>query len=71
MAILLVVIIACGTVIFAMRKYGKKPAPAKKPSQKQDIDFEYTNLPFKISKSVQTTMAFRTRYPRRCNKTSL
>jgi hypothetical protein len=56
-AILLVVIIACGTVIFAMRKYGKKPAPAKKTSQKPDLDLEYTNLPFKISKSVQTTMA--------------
>lgn len=56
-AILLVVIIACGTVIFAMRKYGKKPAPAKKTPQKQNLDFEYTNLPFKISKSVQTTVA--------------
>jgi len=57
MAILLVVIIACGTVIFAMRKYGKRPAPAKKPIQKPESDREYTNLPFKISKSVQTTMA--------------
>ena len=58
-AVLLVVIIACGTVIFAMRIYGKKPAPAKKTPQKQnpDLDLEYTNLPFKISKSVQTTMA--------------
>lgn len=58
-AVLLVVIIACGTVIFAMRKYGKKPAPAKKTPQKQnpDLDLEYTNLPFRISKSVQTTMA--------------
>jgi hypothetical protein len=56
-AILLVVIVACGTVIFAMRKYGKKTAPAKKSSQKTDPDFEYTNLPFKISKSVQTTTA--------------
>jgi hypothetical protein len=54
--IVLVVIIACGTVIFAMRKYGKKPAPKKKPQQ-PDLDLEYTNLPFKITKSVQTTMA--------------
>ena len=53
---LLVVIIACGTVIFAMRRYGKKPAP-KKTQQKPDLDPEYSNLPFKISKSVQTTMA--------------
>ncbi len=58
-AVLLVVIIASGTVIFAMRKYGKKPSPVKKTLQKQntDLDPEYTNLPFKISKSVQTTMA--------------
>ena len=39
-----------------MRKYGKKPAPKKKPQQ-PDLDLEYTNLPFKITKSVQTTMA--------------
>lgn len=56
-AVLLVVIIASGTVIFAMRKYGKKPAPTKKMLQKPDLDLEYANLPFKISKSVQTTMA--------------
>ena len=57
-AVLLVVIIASGTVIFAMRKYGsKKPVAAKKPMQKLDLDSEYSNLPFKISKSVQTTMA--------------
>jgi hypothetical protein len=54
-----VVIIAVGTVIFVMRRYGKSPSPAKKPPQKQakDIDAEYSNIPFKISKSVQTTMA--------------
>lgn len=40
-----------------MRKYSKKSAPAKKTPQKPDLDPEYTNLPFKISKSVQTTMA--------------
>lgn len=58
-AVLLVVIIASGTVIFAMRKYGKKPPSMKKKPQKQnvDIDSQYTNLPFKISKSVQTTTA--------------
>ena len=33
--VLLVVIIAVGTVIFAMRRYGKSPAPAKKQPQKQ------------------------------------
>ncbi len=56
-AVLLVVIIASGTVIFAMRRYGKKPAPVKKTLQKSDLDSEYSNLPFRISKSVQTTMA--------------
>ena len=56
--VLLVVIIACGTVIFAMRRYGKKPSllPKKTP-QKSDPEKEYSNVPFKISKSVQTTMA--------------
>ncbi len=53
----LVVIIAVGTVVFAMRRYGKKPFPAKKIPQKSDPDPEYSNIPFKISKSVQTTTA--------------
>ena len=56
-AILLVVIIASGTVILAMRRYRKKPIPVKKPLQKPDPDLEYSNVPFKISKSVQTTVA--------------
>jgi hypothetical protein len=55
--VLLVVIIACGTVIFAMRRYGKKPSLPKKNSQKTDPEIAYSNVPFKISKSVQTTMA--------------
>ncbi len=55
-AVLLVVIIAVGTLVFAMRRYGKKSAP-KKPQQKTELDPEYGNVPFKISKSVQTTMA--------------
>ncbi len=57
--VLLVVIIASGSVIFAMRKLGgRKPVP-KKQSQKQtaNLDPEYSPLPFKVSKSVQTTMA--------------
>ena len=54
--VVLAVIIACGIVIFAMRRYGKKPTPQKKP-QKPDPDLDYAGLPFKISKSVQTTMA--------------
>ena len=58
---LLVVIIAVGTVVFAMRRYGKSPSPEKKQKkaekQKADLDPEYSPLPFKVSKSVQTTMA--------------
>ena len=56
-AILLVVIIASGTAIFAMSRYRKKPTPSKKTPQKPDPDLGYSNSPFKISKSVQTTMA--------------
>ena len=59
---LLVVIIAVGTVIFAMRRYGKSPSPEKKQKQpekskKQTWTPNTVNMPFKISKSVQTTMA--------------
>jgi hypothetical protein len=56
-AVLLVVIIACGTLIFVMRRFGRNPAPAKKKPQKLDPDLEYSSVPFKISKSVQTTTA--------------
>jgi hypothetical protein len=55
--VLLVVIIAVGTLIFVMRRFGKNPAPAKKKPQKIDPDLEYSNVPFRISKSVQTTTA--------------
>jgi hypothetical protein len=57
--VLLVVIIAVGTVVFAMRRYGKSPSERKKQPEKKktDLDPEYTPLPFKVSKSVQTTMA--------------
>lgn len=58
--VLVVVIIAVGTVVLAMRRYGKRPTSEKKqPDKKQKVDLDppYTPLPFKISKSVQTTMA--------------
>ena len=57
--VLLVVIIAVGTVVFAMRRYGKSPSERKKQPEKKktDLDPAYTPLPFKVSKSVQTTMA--------------
>jgi len=52
-AIVLVVIVACGIVVYAMRKRGKKP---EKPTEKPTIESEL-GLPFKISKSVQATDA--------------
>ena len=56
--VLLVVIIAVGTLMFVMRRYGdKKPSLPKRAPQKTEPDHEYSNVPFKISKSVQTTMA--------------
>jgi hypothetical protein len=57
--VLLVIIIAVGTVVFAMRRYAKSPSERKKQPEKKktDLDPEYTPLPFKVSKSVQTTMA--------------
>jgi hypothetical protein len=66
-AIALVIIIACGTVIYAMRRTGnkKKQTSQYSPTQPQkapnaSLDLEYTvmpNAPFKISKSVQGTTA--------------
>jgi hypothetical protein len=57
-AVAVVIIAACGIVIFAMRQLGKKPQqPKKKPQTVNDPSLEYSGLPFKISKSVQTTTA--------------
>ena len=55
--VIIVVIAASGSVIFSMRRYQKKPTVVKKTHQKPDPDLEYSNMPFKISKSVQTNMA--------------
>jgi hypothetical protein len=56
-AVAVVIIFACGVVIYAMRKLGSKPR-RKKP-QKTDNDqlLEYAGSPFRISKSVQTSTA--------------
>jgi hypothetical protein len=52
-AIVIVVIVACGIVVYAMRKRGKKPEkPAEKPTLESEI-----GLPFRISKSVQANDA--------------
>ena len=55
-AVAAVVVIACGIVIYAMRKKGRK-TPQKKPQKIVDSSLGYPGLPFRVSKSVQTTMA--------------
>jgi len=55
-AVAVVIIAAVGIVIFAMRRTGKKPKP-KKPQGATDPSLDYSGLPFKLSKSVQTTTA--------------
>ncbi len=68
LAFVLVIIIAVGAVVFAMRRYGTKkssPEPNKEPQKQQHsqpsvgLDFTTapTSAPFRISKSVQATMA--------------
>ncbi|MCW4001243.1 MAG: hypothetical protein NWE93_13500 [Candidatus Bathyarchaeota archaeon] len=65
LAVALVIVIAAGTVVYAMRRYSTKKADPKPPQQKtpaqvpaaSKVDLEYTSMPFKISKSIQTTMA--------------
>jgi len=56
---LVVVIAVCATVIFAMRqRYTKKPQNKKRENPVSDaIDLEFTNMPFKVSKSVQGPVA--------------
>ena len=52
--IVLVVTIACVTVIYAMRKMGKKPA---ENPRKSEVEPDFRGLPFKITKSVQSNDA--------------
>ena len=53
-AIVLVVVIACVIVIYAMRKRGKKPG---KTPQHPETELDLRGLPFKVTKSVQSTDA--------------
>jgi predicted transcriptional regulator len=55
-AVAVVIILACGIVIYAMRRLGRK-TQLKKPQKTVDPSLEYSGLPFKISKSVQSTTA--------------
>ncbi|MGA3112282.1 MAG: hypothetical protein ABSE15_09680 [Candidatus Bathyarchaeia archaeon] len=60
-AVAVVIISACGVVIYAMRQLGTKNSPKKKPQKTQalagDPNLDYSSLPFKISKSVQSSTA--------------
>lgn len=56
--IVLVVIIPCVIIVYAMRKGGRKE---EKPSEKAKAEAELKGLPFKISKTVQSTEATRAR----------
>jgi hypothetical protein len=53
-AIVLVVVIACIIIIYAMRRRGKQP---EKASQRPEMELELRGLPFKVTKSVQSTDA--------------
>ena len=53
-AIVLVVVIACLIVIYAMRRRGKKP---EKTPMRPEMELELRGLPFKVTKSVQSTDA--------------
>ena len=56
-AVAVVIIVACGTVIFSMRKLGNKPKQKKPQKTDNDSLLEYGASPFRVSKSVQTTTA--------------
>jgi predicted transcriptional regulator len=59
-AVAVVIIFACGLVIYAMRRLSAGP-PKKKPQKTQSTagepNLDYTGLPFKISKSVPASTA--------------
>jgi len=59
-AVAVVIIFACGVVIYAMRRLSAGP-PKKKPQKTQssagESSLDLTGLPFKISKSVQASTA--------------
>ena len=60
-AVALVIIFACGVVIYAMRRLSAKGPPKKKTQKFQSMagepSLDYTGFPFKISKSIQNSTA--------------
>jgi len=57
MIVAVVIISACAVVIIAMSRLGRKPRQPKKIQKAADPSLDYSGLPFKISKSVQTSTA--------------
>ena len=53
-----VIIIACGIVIFAMRKLGNKPRQKKTQKTDNDSLLEYAGSPFRISKKRSNNNSF-------------
>lgn len=60
-AVAVVIIFACGVVIYAMRRLGTKGPPTKKTQKTQsiagDLSLDYPSSPFKITKSVPSSTA--------------
>jgi hypothetical protein len=52
--VVIIAVIASATVLYAMRKREKKP---KKPPEKTEAEAPFKDLPFRISKSIQTNDA--------------
>ena len=55
--VVIVAVTASMTVLFAMRLREKKKPQEKVRKEPEEINLELTNLPFRLSKSVQTTTA--------------
>ncbi len=55
--VVIVAVTASMTVLFAMRLREKKKPPEKTKKEPENVNLELTNLPFRLSKSVQTTTA--------------
>ena len=55
--VVIVAVTASMTLLFAMRLKEKKKPPEKIRRDPEEVNLELTNLPFRLSKSVQTTTA--------------
>ena len=56
-AVAAVIIFAAGVVIYAMQRLDRKPQSKKPKKTENDSSLDYSGLPFKVSKSVQTSTA--------------